>query len=89
MPGSPTKGDQKGMSDKLDQTAGSESYQAGNGEMAMPTNGGNYGTTPAPEGSGSVMSPQGETDFTPGPGKPAGTLADAIYGTNSTAKLPT
>lgn len=47
---------------------GDETYMAGTGEMAMPTNGGNYGTTPAPESSGSTPSPQGETTFMPGPG---------------------
>lgn len=61
----------------------------GDSDGTFPTNGGNYGSTPAPEGTGSVMSPQGETDFTPGPGKPAGTLADAMYGMNMTATLPT
>lgn len=69
---------------------GDETYTAGAGETAMPTNGGNYGTTPAPEGSGMTPSPQGETTFTAGPAPSVPPQLAGHMGSDSApAQMPT
>lgn len=77
------------MSNGLDAVAGSETYQAGTGETTMPTNGGNYGTTPAPEGGAATPTPQGETTMTAGDGPTMPVQISSRLSGNSMAPMPT
>jgi len=84
------------MSSGLDGVAGPENYTPDGSCPGWTDNGGNYGSTMAPEGGAVTPTPQGETTFDSGPAPSVNLqvgvppqIAIHMPGANSTASMPT